>query len=135
VSLAERHVNRLESFQTVATLDGSPRPIDPLRMKPSASSTVVCGALGGLVLILSGPVACSGDSDASTRRRRCYPWSVSTPSPKAHVHGPNCNHDHEPAVSQEPVRKVARPGRNEPCHCGSGKKYKKCHFLADEAGS
>jgi hypothetical protein len=19
------------------------------------------------------------------------------------------------------------PGRNEPCHCGSGKKYKKCH--------
>jgi uncharacterized protein YecA (UPF0149 family) len=19
-------------------------------------------------------------------------------------------------------------GRNDPCHCGSGKKYKKCHF-------
>jgi len=19
------------------------------------------------------------------------------------------------------------PGRNDPCHCGSGKKYKKCH--------
>src|SRR5687768_361903 len=24
-------------------------------------------------------------------------------------------------------------GRNDPCHCGSGKKYKKCHLAADEA--
>jgi hypothetical protein len=24
-------------------------------------------------------------------------------------------------------------GRNEPCHCGSGKKYKQCHLAADEA--
>ncbi|HOW28501.1 MAG TPA: SEC-C metal-binding domain-containing protein [Elusimicrobiota bacterium] len=23
-------------------------------------------------------------------------------------------------------------GRNEPCHCGSGKKYKKCHLPQDE---
>ena len=27
----------------------------------------------------------------------------------------------------ETVRAVATPGRNDPCHCGSGKKYKKCH--------
>ncbi len=26
----------------------------------------------------------------------------------------------------EPVRKDAAPGRNDPCPCGSGKKYKKC---------
>ena len=25
------------------------------------------------------------------------------------------------------VQKVATPGRNDPCHCGSGKKFKKCH--------
>ena len=25
------------------------------------------------------------------------------------------------------------PGRNEPCHCGSGKKYKQCHLEKDEA--
>ena len=25
------------------------------------------------------------------------------------------------------VKSDAKPGRNEPCHCGSGKKYKKCH--------
>ena len=27
----------------------------------------------------------------------------------------------------ETVRKEATPGRNDPCPCGSGKKYKKCH--------
>jgi uncharacterized protein len=27
----------------------------------------------------------------------------------------------------ETVRKAAEPGRNDPCPCGSGKKYKKCH--------
>ncbi len=27
----------------------------------------------------------------------------------------------------ETVRAVATPGRNDSCHCGSGKKYKKCH--------
>jgi preprotein translocase subunit SecA len=27
----------------------------------------------------------------------------------------------------EPVRVDKVPGRNEPCYCGSGKKYKFCH--------
>jgi HEAT repeat protein len=30
----------------------------------------------------------------------------------------------------KPVR--PRPGRNEPCWCGSARKYKKCHLAADE---
>ena len=29
----------------------------------------------------------------------------------------------------------AVPGRNEPCHCGSGKKYKQCHLAKDEAAA
>ena len=29
----------------------------------------------------------------------------------------------------ETVRAVVTPGRNDPCPCGSGKKYKKCHGL------
>jgi hypothetical protein len=32
-----------------------------------------------------------------------------------------------------PVRR--KVGRNEPCPCGSGKKYKKCHLALDEAAS
>ncbi len=31
------------------------------------------------------------------------------------------------ALAQEPTRKEGKVGRNEPCPCGSGKKYKKCH--------
>ena len=31
------------------------------------------------------------------------------------------------AVQQQPVRADKTPGRNEPCFCGSGKKYKLCH--------
>lgn len=37
------------------------------------------------------------------------------------------------APAAVPVRAVVRPGRNEPCWCGSNKKYKKCHLEADEA--
>jgi hypothetical protein len=28
---------------------------------------------------------------------------------------------------------MASLGRNDPCHCGSGKKYKNCHLGADDA--
>jgi len=31
-----------------------------------------------------------------------------------------------------PVRRTVTPGRNDPCWCGSGKKYKKCHLESDE---
>lgn len=30
------------------------------------------------------------------------------------------------------VVKQSRPGRNDPCHCGSGKKYKNCHLREDQ---
>ncbi len=32
-----------------------------------------------------------------------------------------------------PVTKEKRPGRNDPCHCGSGLKYKKCCAQSDAA--
>jgi preprotein translocase subunit SecA len=39
--------------------------------------------------------------------------------------------DHSPqeaiAGRRQPVRVEKRPGRNDPCYCGSGKKYKNCH--------
>jgi preprotein translocase subunit SecA len=31
------------------------------------------------------------------------------------------------AGKQQPIRVQKEPGRNDPCPCGSGKKYKKCH--------
>ena len=36
------------------------------------------------------------------------------------------------ASRAQPVRSMPRVGRNDPCPCGSGKKYKKCHMLIDE---
>lgn len=51
---------------------------------------------------------------------------MSTQNQEPHVHGPNCQHDHHP---QTPVvRDGAKVGRNDPCSCGSEKKYKKCCF-------
>jgi preprotein translocase subunit SecA len=35
-----------------------------------------------------------------------------------------------PAEPPKPVRAAAKVGRNDPCPCGSGKKYKKCHGAA-----
>ncbi len=40
------------------------------------------------------------------------------------------------AASLEPVtvkREGPKLGRNDPCHCGSGKKYKACHYQEDRA--
>ncbi|HXF54652.1 MAG TPA: SEC-C metal-binding domain-containing protein [Hyphomicrobiaceae bacterium] len=72
---------------------------------------------------------------------------MSAPSPKSqsapahephgleaeHVHGPHCAHDHDHhhhhhhhGPSAPFVRAHKKVGRNEPCPCGSGKKYKKC---------
>lgn len=38
-----------------------------------------------------------------------------------------------PTVEKQP-RRVEKTGRNDPCPCGSGKKYKKCHGNPAEAG-
>ncbi len=35
-------------------------------------------------------------------------------------------------AGNESAAPAQKPGRNEPCWCGSGEKYKKCHLLDDE---
>jgi preprotein translocase subunit SecA len=36
-------------------------------------------------------------------------------------------YDPSESVKQEPVKVGPKVGRNDPCPCGSGKKYKQCH--------
>ncbi|MDL2324507.1 SEC-C domain-containing protein, partial [Ruminococcaceae bacterium OttesenSCG-928-A16] len=36
------------------------------------------------------------------------------------------------SVQKQPVRKSKKVGPNDPCPCGSGKKYKKCHMASGE---
>ncbi len=45
---------------------------------------------------------------------------------KPHVHGPNCNHGHHHEALKPVTRENPKVGRNDPCLCGSQKKYKKC---------
>lgn len=43
-----------------------------------------------------------------------------------HIHGPHCNHGHHHELLKPIVRTAPKIGRNDPCLCGSQKKYKKC---------
>ena len=43
---------------------------------------------------------------------------------KEHVHGADCDHGPKTETVRREEPKV---GRNDPCPCGSGKKFKKCH--------
>lgn len=52
--------------------------------------------------------------------------SSSTESHHGHVHGPNCNHGHGHELLKPITRQAPKVGRNDPCPCGSQKKFKKC---------
>lgn len=45
----------------------------------------------------------------------------------AHTHRAGEGHHHHHEKQQTVVRDQPKIGRNDPCTCGSGKKYKKCH--------
>jgi preprotein translocase subunit SecA len=65
------------------------------------------------------------DVDAlEAQNRRQQPMNYLHPS----VQGEEAGEQEEVATVQQPVvRKHRKIGRNEPCPCGSGKKYKHCH--------
>jgi preprotein translocase subunit SecA len=44
-----------------------------------------------------------------------------------HLAGEGYNDPSEVPVKQEPIKVGPKIGRNDPCPCGSGKKYKQCH--------
>jgi preprotein translocase subunit SecA len=50
-----------------------------------------------------------------------------TQTVQAAAAGGNGGGNGAPAATREPARTGPKVGRNDPCWCGSGKKYKKCH--------
>ena len=60
----------------------------------------------------------------------------------AHDHAHADDHDDPPKTAKKAAKnegeaakareRLGAAGRNDPCPCGSGKKYKKCHLAADE---
>ncbi len=63
------------------------------------------------------------------------PEDVEESAPPSSVHNVEYRHESykeeneetEPKMDSQPVRVAPTPGRNSPCPCGSGKKYKHCH--------
>lgn len=49
------------------------------------------------------------------------------------IHGQLDRPESQKVAKQMPARKKREPGRNETCHCGSGKKYKNCCLKKDQA--
>jgi preprotein translocase subunit SecA len=68
----------------------------------------------------------------SQRARRAEPETVgltgarAAPAPDVSQLATNREGERKP----QPVTAASEPGRNDPCPCGSGKKYKKCHGAA-----
>jgi preprotein translocase subunit SecA len=52
---------------------------------------------------------------------------VGAPPPNGMPEQGNDYHDPSVPVKQEPIKVGPKIGRNDPCPCGSGKKYKQCH--------
>jgi len=44
-----------------------------------------------------------------------------------YIGGSDEDNGQDPNVKKEPVKVGEKIGRNDPCFCGSGKKYKNCH--------
>ena len=54
--------------------------------------------------------------------------AVPEPQPYQETGGSNQPEPGAPSKAVEPIKNMEpRVGRNDPCPCGSGKKYKKCH--------
>ncbi|MBM3674090.1 MAG: preprotein translocase subunit SecA [Actinobacteria bacterium] len=87
-------------FRLEVVADEAPRPARNLRY--SAPEDPAQGAQGFVAAAAAGPVDAFDQGGASV--------AVA-----------------EEPVPQQPVRVEKTPGRNEPCYCGSGKKFKLCH--------
>ena len=64
-------------------------------------------------------------TDMSKMRERKDEFS--TAPAQGNLEGGQEYHDPSQSVKSEPVRVGPKVGRNDPCPCGSGKKYKACH--------
>ena len=65
-------------------------------------------------------------TDMSKMRQRKEEFATSSTGGQEYV-GQDEYIDPSTPIKQEPIRVEKAPGRNDPCPCGSGKKYKQCH--------
>lgn len=79
--------------------------------------TVTEGVLNGTDILIGMDIITKGDFSVSNfKGKTCFSFRI--PS--------NWENDFLKNTSATPYIKDRRPGRNDPCPCGSGKKYKNC---------
>jgi len=61
-----------------------------------------------------------------TQERKPQPREIRAYKPTASAQSASGGQPEPPTTQTAPQRAAVRVGRNEPCPCGSGKKYKKC---------
>ncbi len=66
-------------------------------------------------------------TDMSKLRQRKEEYASSSTGGPEYMNQENDYIDPSSPIKQEPIRVEKAPGRNDPCPCGSGKKYKQCH--------
>ena len=90
----------------------------------------VNGELGGSLQQRYGSLL-SGDSRKELKKIRAELAAVApfVPKEEAATIYDICGEDFQPVETV--VHDAPKPGRNDPCWCGSGKKYKKCHLEAE----
>jgi preprotein translocase subunit SecA len=66
-------------------------------------------------------------TDMSKMRQRKEEYATSASGGPEYMGQESEYNDPSQPIKQEPVRVEKAPGRNDPCPCGSGKKYKHCH--------
>ncbi|HXY00347.1 MAG TPA: preprotein translocase subunit SecA [Candidatus Limnocylindrales bacterium] len=89
-----------------------PRPVPPGQLPPSAAAAAVASAAARAEEM---PQRLPDFARALERKQERQQKDLQYQTGPAQAEAP------------KPVRAGAKVGRNEPCPCGSGKKYKKCH--------
>ena len=113
-------------FRSQLSVQQQPRPAMPRRLVLSGPGDTAASAPPPRAVQATPPPPAHGGSDALAAAFAGSRPVGSGAMPPTDVRRLNTNRD-ENARAQQPVRSVPKVGRNDPCPCGSGKKFKKCH--------
>ena len=67
------------------------------------------------------------DMSKMRQRKEEFAGATSSTGGPEYISNESDYNDPSPAIKQQPVHVEPKIGRNDPCPCGSGKKYKNCH--------
>ena len=118
--------------------DGAPRPLverDIEIVTAAARSLSALFARHPAVFESDSPdPVCESYYDDDREVRLTFPYEAAADFDLTRSAGPEPDDDFASPSPPEPAAPFRpRAGRNDPCPCGSGRKYKKCHLAADEA--